>query len=146
MSETATKRKVFKALASIVGIYHIVLGLAALALPVSALASAIDLFLGFQPSMTDQFVLVSKFTGVYVLAFGLFVLLIARDPEKYRLFIAPVLLLFGIRLLNKLILFNEIGAQLAVPPARNVLAVAFVAIFFFGMLLSAPAKFYAIRS
>lgn len=142
MRANPTARRVFVVLASIVGIYHVILGVAALVLPVGMMSSMVELFLGFSPSITDQFVLVSKFTGVYVLAFGVVVLLIARDPERYSLFITPVLLLFAIRLIDKLVFFNEIGAELDVPPVRNVLAVVFVAVFFFGLLLTAPPKFY----
>lgn len=144
MPEHSMKPRLFQVVASVVGIYHVVLGLAALVLPAGQMSSTVELILGFSPSITDQFVLIAKFTGVYVLAFGLVVLLVARDAEKYKLFITPVLLLFAIRLLNKVILFDDIGAQLDVPPARNVLAVAFVAIFFFGMLFTAPAKFYRV--
>lgn len=137
-----TRLRTFKILASIVGIYHIILGISALVLPVGVMSSMIELFLGFSPSITDQFTLVSKFTGVYVLAFGLVALLLAGDPEKHALFITPVLLLFAIRLVNKVVLFNEIGAELDVPTARNVLAVAFVAVFFAGLLWTAPRDFY----
>ena len=136
------KERAFKVFASVVGIYHIILGVSALVLPEGMMSSMVQLFLGFNPSVTDEFVLVAKFTGVYVLAFGIVVLLIARDPVRHALFIGPVLLLFAIRLINKVILFDDIGAQLDVPTARNVLAVAFVAVFFFGLLLTAPPKFY----
>lgn len=142
MSTTWTKRGIFRVLASVVGIYHLILGVAALVLPVGLMSSTVELVLGFSPSVDEQFVLVSKFTGVYVLAFGIVVLLVARDAERYALFITPVLLLFAIRLVNKVVFFNDIGAQLDVPPGRNVLAVAFVALFFFGMLFTAPPGFY----
>ncbi len=140
------KIRTFKLFASVVGIYHIILGIAALVFPVATMGSTVKLFLGFSPTMTDQFVLVSKFTGVYVLAFGLMVSLIARDPEKYSVFITPVLVLFAIRLANKLIFFNQIGVELGVSTARNILAVVFVAVFFFGMLLTAPPRFWKARS
>ena len=140
------KERAFQAFASVVGVYHVILGVSALILSEGTMTSMVQLFLGFNPSVTDEFVLVSRFTGVYVLAFGFFVLLIAREPVRYALFITPVLALFGIRLVNKVILFDEIGAQLDVPTARNVLAVALVAVFFFGLLLTAPPKFYKLGS
>lgn len=136
------RERTFKVLANVVGIYHVLLGVVALVLPAGAMSSTVRLFLGFVPSVTDQFVLVSRFTGVYVLAFGIVALLIARDPKRHALFITPVLLLFAIRLINKVIFFNEIGRELDVPAARNVLAVALVAVFFFGLLFTAPPKFY----
>lgn len=140
------KQRAFKFFAIIVGLYHIILGVAALLLPQGVLSAMILLFLGFSPTVNEEFLLISKFTGVYVLAFGAFVLLIARDPERYALLITPVLLLFAVRLINKIVLFDEIGAALDVPTARNLLAVAFVAIFFFGMLFTAPRGFYKVRS
>ncbi len=134
------KLMLFKTLTGIAGLYHIVLGFSALLLPIETFANISKLILGLQPEVDLQFQLATKFASAYVLTFGVLLLILFKEPIKYRVLAIPVLLLFGIRLINKLVYFGTVGQSFDVSAPRNIVAVAFVAIFFFGILLTLPKR------
>lgn len=129
---------IFKTLVGIAGVYHLVLGFSGLFLPMDMFMEVSERVLGVRPEANDQFHLTVKFASTYLLAFGAMLLILFKDPLKYRILLIPVLLLFGVRLINKLILFGAVGSSFEVPAARNLLAVAMVAVFFFGILFYRP--------
>jgi hypothetical protein len=132
------KTTLFKAFTGIAGLYHILLGLCGLLLPIETFASVSELILGLRPEVDPQFQLAAKFASTYILAFGILLLVLFKDPIRYRILAIPVLTLFGVRLINKLVFFGTIGEYFDVPVARNAFAVACVALFFFGILLTLP--------
>jgi hypothetical protein len=134
------KNNIFKILAGVVGIYHVILGLSALLLPAESMTKITGAILGVVPVADEQFLLVAKFAGVYVLVFGLFTLMLASNPVKHRSLAYPILALFGIRLVNKVLLFGSIAVMYEISTARNIISVLLVALFFFGLLLTMPKK------
>ncbi|MEM6885847.1 MAG: hypothetical protein AAF571_12530, partial [Verrucomicrobiota bacterium] len=125
---------------AIVGIYHSLLGLAGLLLPTQMLSQVSKWILGVSPEVTPQFHMIAKFSAAYLLVFGLMALILCKDPVKYRVLAIPVLILFGIRLLNKLIFFTAIGSSFGISAGRNVFAVICVALLFGAILLTLPKK------
>jgi len=134
------KNRIFKILAGIVGVYHIMLGVSALVLPAELMTKVIGAALGVVPVIDEQFLITAKFAGVYVLVFGLFSLMLASNPLKHRSLVYPILTLFGIRFINKILLFGSIAAMYDISTTRNVISVLLVALFFFGLLLTMPKK------
>lgn len=132
------KMTLFKAFAGVAGLYHILLGLCGLLMPLEMFANVSQLVLGLRPEVDPQFQMAAKFASTYVLVFGVMLLILFKDPLKYRVLAVPVLTLFGVRLLNKLVFFGAIGESFEVPFGRNVFAVVCVAVFFFGILLTLP--------
>ncbi len=132
------KLQIFKLLTGIAALYHIVLGLTGLLLPIDTFAGVSELILGLRPEVDTQFQLTAKFASAYVLAFGVMTGCFCLYPLRLRLLAIPVLTLFGIRLINKLVFFGTIGSSFDVPFARNFFATASVAFLFFGILLTLP--------
>lgn len=132
------KMTLFKVFVGIAGLYHVFLGLCGLLMPIEMFADISGLILGLRPEIGPQFQMATKFASTYVLVFGVLLLVLFKDPIKYRLLAMPVLTLFGVRLINKLVFFGSIGQAFDVSFARNLFAVAIVAVFFFGILLTLP--------
>lgn len=132
------KMTLFKVFVGVAGLYHVLLGLSGLLMPIEMFADVSGLILGLRPQVDPQFHMAAKFAATYVLAFGVLLLVLFKDPVKYRLLAVPVLTLFGVRLINKLVFFGSISQAFDVPFARNLFAVAIVAVFFFGILLTLP--------
>ncbi|TVP77231.1 MAG: hypothetical protein EA353_10740 [Puniceicoccaceae bacterium] len=134
------KIKLFKVFVGIAGVYHVLLGLSALLLPMESFANVSGLILGLRPEVDPSFQMAAKFAASYVIAFGIVLLILFKDPIKYRILVIPVLALFGVRLINKLVFFGTISETFDVPFARSLFAVACIAVFFFGILLTLPKK------
>jgi len=132
------KLQLFRILTGVVALYHIVLGLAGLLLPVDAFADVSGFILGLRPEVDAQFELTAKFAAAYALAFGALAGCLCLHPVRLRMLALPVLVLFGVRLINKLVFFGTIASSFDVPFARNLFATLSVAVLFFGILLTLP--------
>ena len=130
----------FRIITGIAAVYHLLLGLAGLLLPIETFARFSSVFLGVSPSIDAQFHLITKFSAAYILAFGIMLLLLALNPVKNRVLVIPVLALFGVRLLNKIVFFDTIGSSFDVEPVRNIISVVTVLFFFTAILLTRPRE------
>jgi hypothetical protein len=130
----------FKTFTGIVGIYHVLLGLSGLLLPHELFAKVAALILGVRSDMNTTFQLVAKFASVYVLVFGITALILMINPRKYRVLALPVLVLFGVRLINKTVFYDRIAEVFNVSTAQNIFALGCLVVFFFGILLTLPTK------
>jgi len=130
----------FKTFTGIVGIYHVLLGLSGLLLPHELFAKVAALILGVRSEMDTTFQLVAKFASVYVLVFGITTLILMMNPLKYRVLALPVLVLFGVRLVNKTVFYNSIAEAFNVSPGQNIFALGCLVVFFFGILFTLPKK------
>lgn len=132
------KNMIFRFVTGFAGVYHILLGISALIFPSSLLVKVTNLILGLSPVVDEQFQLIAKFTGAYVLVFGVMLLLLARDPVKYNVLVLPALLLFGIRLVNKIIFFGSISNVYGMPFSRGMFGIASLAVFLLAIGFTAP--------
>lgn len=134
------KNNIFKIVTGIAGAYHVLLAAIALLLPIEITSKAFTLALGVNIATTPQLEFIGKFTGVYMLAFGLMLLILAFNPIKYRSFAYPALALFGIRFLNRIIFFNALTSTLGMTASRNLIGSALIFVFFISILLTLPKK------
>lgn len=136
----STKERVFQITAAIAALYHLTLGLAGLLLRAGTLESTIQTFLGFVPEFTPALAMAVRFAGAYVLAFGVMMGLLALNPRRYRVLCIPALVLFGVRLVNRILLFGQISELYSVSPARNLFGVGSLAVLFVLILATAPKQ------
>ncbi|MBP9749175.1 MAG: hypothetical protein KBD21_00320 [Candidatus Pacebacteria bacterium] len=133
------KNNIFKLLAGVVGIYHVILGVSALVLPTDVMTKVVSTILGVVPVADEQFLLIAKYTGAYVFIFGILALLLASNPHKHRSLIYPILFLFGIRMIDRVLFFGSIAA-ISTSTAQIWFGTISIAFFFFGLLLTIPKK------
>lgn len=134
------KTTLFKIFTGIAGTYHILLGLSGLFLSHDLFEKVVSLILGINSEMDTTLQFAAKFASVYVLAFGITLLILMKNPVKYRMLALPVLTLFGLRLINKLIYFEGLSDTFNISFAQNIFAVVSIAILFFGILFTLPKK------
>lgn len=134
------RTQLFKLFAGIAGVYHILLGLAGLLLPMETLGGVIGFMLGVQVVPDPQLFFTAKFSAAYILAFGVMLILLTANPVKNRALVIPVLILFGVRLVNKVLFFGPIAEALEVSTGRNLFGIAVILIFFLGILLTLPQR------
>lgn len=134
------KMMLFKVLTAVAGFYHILIGISGLILPQELFMKIASLVLGIHSEMEISLQMAAKFASVYVLVFGIMLLIWMKHPQKYRILAIPVLTLFGLRLINKIVFFESIAESFNTPVAQNYFAVGSIALFFFGILLTLPKK------
>lgn len=130
----------FRLFTGIAAVYHLILAAAALLLPNEVLASALQVILGVTPTLEGDLLLAVPFAGAYVLAFGIGLALLSWKPLQNRALLPGVLALFGVRLLNRVLLFSTLAEQYELSTVRNLFGVASLLVLFIGILLTAPRK------
>jgi len=126
----AMRMTLFRITTGVAAVYHLVLGLALLVLPAEALGGITRLFLGMDLEVDGQMAMIGKFIAAYLLAFGLMLGLLCLRPVKLRALVMPVLVLFGIRLANKLVFMGQIEEMFGVARGRSVFALLCIALLF----------------
>jgi len=134
------KNNVFKLVTGIAGAYHVLLAAIALLFPIEVTSKVFTLALGVNIAPNPQLEFIGKYVGVYLLAFGLMLLILAYNPVKYRSFAYPALALFGIRFLNRIFFFSALSSTFGMTVSRNLIGSALIFLFFIGILLTLPKK------
>ncbi|MCH7850905.1 MAG: hypothetical protein IH845_04655 [Nanoarchaeota archaeon] len=105
-----TKLKVFKGVAWFAGLYHILLGLIGTFAPTGLVLSIVSGVFGVVPTASDQFFYLTKFISAYMIAFGFMLVLMAREPKKYSIFVWPAVTMFGIRIFDRIVFFDLLNS------------------------------------
>ena len=134
------KTTLFKVFTGVAGAYHVLLGISGLLLPQDMFAKVAAIILGVQAEMDLSLQMAAKFASVYVLVFGIVLLILMQNPQRYRILAIPVLTLFGVRLINKVVFFGSITESFNISTGSGIFAVSSLAVLFFGILLTLPKK------
>ena len=124
------KRNIFKAATAVAGVYHIILAVIGLLFSAEMTTKASQIALGVVLKVDPQMMFVAKFAAAYMLAFGIMLLVLAYNPVKYSLLAVPAAVLFGVRFLNRIFLFNAVSSTLGMSWTRNFIGSAVIFLFF----------------
>ncbi len=116
------KKTVLQWLLYIVSIYHLLLGVLTIFAKDLTVGLA-KLAFNFNLTLTDQVYWVVNPLAAYLLAFGLFTWVAATNPVKYKKIIFAGVILFGVRVVQRLFFFLTAPKSLVsnVDPVRGVL-------------------------
>lgn len=132
------KKRLFRITTGIAAVYHLFLGIAMLVLPAGAMGGITRVFLGTEVEVDPSLSMIGKFAAAYILAFGVMLGLLWLKPERLRALVIPALVLFGIRLANKLVFMAEIEAIFGVTRGRSIFALVVLAVIFGIMAWTRP--------
>ncbi len=121
-----------KFIAGLVGIYHITIGILG-TLSGNIAAEIGRMLFQAQIDVTPQFSYMAKYLGAYVIAFGTMMLVIAKDPVKYRGLIDVAVLLIAIRVLDRIIFASELKAAFGIGFTQSIITISVISIV--GLLL-----------
>jgi hypothetical protein len=134
------KETLFRLTTGIASAYHLLLGTALLVLPAGAMNGMVKVFLGVGIEFDAKLSMIGKFASAYILAFGVMLALLCWKPVKLRALVIPALVLFGIRLANKLVFLTTIEETFGVARGRSVFALACLAVIFAVMAWTRPTS------
>ena len=118
---------VFKVVAWYISIYHAVLALiGTFAGPETVGAIAARVY-GITPYITAQFAVTAKFASAYMLAFAVMMGLVAYSPEKYRVFIYPAIVLFLLRIFDRIVYAGQINEAFGTTMSQNMVTIVIAA-------------------
>jgi len=134
------KGLLFRVTTGIAAAYHLLLGAALLFLPAWAMNGTARVFLGVGIEFDARLLMIGRFSSAYILAFGVMLALLCWKPAKLGALVVPALVLFGIRLANKLVYLTGIEETFGVDRGRSVFALVSLAVIFGVMAWTRPAN------
>jgi hypothetical protein len=134
-----TTYKPFKALAGFMGSYHLLIGI--LGITSGEMAARVGAAVyGAHVDVTPLFSYMAKYLAAYVIAFGVMMLFLARDPVKYRKLVYVAVILAVVRILSRLFFASELQAAFGIGMNRSLMTIAAVAILNLGLFILMPKQ------
>ncbi len=134
------KNNIFRVVTGIAGVYHVILAAIGLLLPIEITAKAFNIALGISVTLTPEVTFIAKFVAVYMLAFGIILLILASNPIKFRSLTYAALALFGVRFINRVIFFSLLSSTFGMTASRNLIGSVLILFFFIVIWLTMPQK------
>jgi hypothetical protein len=134
-----TSHTPIKALAGFMGVYHLVMGVLGIWSGATA-ARAAQVLWHAQVTVDPQFSYLAKFLGAYVIAFGVMLLFVARDPVRYGPLVYVAALLGAIRIAERLIFANELKEAFGIGLDRTIVTAVIVLALNGGLILLKPRE------
>ena len=131
-----------KLLAGFMGIYHILMGILGI---VSASTAAWGAHVLWHANVVvdPQFSYLAKFLGAYVVAFGVMMLFIAKDPVRYRSLVYVAIVVAVLRIAERLIFAGELKSTFGIGMDRTIITIIVVGALNLGLLLLKPRESYS---
>jgi hypothetical protein len=134
------KTNLFRIVTGIAGIYHVLLAAIGLLFPVETTVKAFEIALGVNVAISPQLGFIGKFIAVYMLAFGIMLLLLSANTNKYRVFAWPAIALFGVRFINRVVFFGLVSSTFGMSTTRNMIGTVLIFLFFIVIYLTIPRR------
>jgi hypothetical protein len=140
-----TKHTGIRALAGFMGVYHIFMGLAGIVSGQTAATGARILW-NATVTVDPQFTYLAKFLGAYVIAFGVMMLAIAKDPVRYGPLVYVAALLGAIRIVERLVFASDLQQAFGIGLDRTIATAIIVAALNVGLILLKPRESTGVRA
>jgi hypothetical protein len=119
------------------GIYHLLMGLFGMVSGEMA-AKVGQILWGAHVTVDAQFSYLAKFLAAYVIAFGLMLLFVAKDPVRYGPLVYVAAFLGAMRIFERLVFAGELQAAFSIGMNRTILTVIVVAALNLGLIVLKP--------
>jgi hypothetical protein len=128
-----TKRLALQIVLGMICLYHLFLGVCGFLSQDVAVWLA-DLAFGIKLEVTPQLSYIVKLLGIYAILFGLMTAIAARAPERHPTLLNLIILLYVLRVVNKLVFSSLFAQAFGVHPARTWIDIAML--FGFGLAVA----------
>lgn len=115
-----TSLKIFRFLAGFISVYHLTLGLIGTFGSASLILFAVNRIYGAVPEVDVQFLVLARFISVYFIVFAVAMGLLAWKPLKYRNFVWLPIVLFSVRIIERIVTFDLISEAFGTTMGRNL--------------------------
>jgi hypothetical protein len=128
-----------KLLAGFMGIYHILMGVLGI---VSGSWAAWGAHALWHANVTvdPQFTYLAKFLGAYVVAFGIMMLFIAKDPVRYGALVYPAVVVALLRIGERLVFAGELKSAFGIGMDRTIGTIIVVGLLNGALLVLKPRE------
>lgn len=132
------KTTALRILLALVGLAHLILGLIACVAPPEILTKAVVLSYGAAIEVTPQLRHVVSILGVFMIGVGIMACLACRDPLRSSGIIIGIIVILGLRVIQRVLLTQEITQAFNVSAARLWMQAAFFLIVAVGLFVLRP--------
>ncbi len=134
---TAAGSRALPILLGVIGIYHLGLGILPF-LPTAFTTRLLFGLFGMVFEVTPQMHYLGQLFGIYAILFGLMALVAARDPYRHRSLVSLIVVLYCLRILNRVFFIFMFMPAFQTTPFRGWLEVVLLAAFGLGVVLLRP--------
>lgn len=113
-----TKANAFRLLLALVGLAHLALGLTANLAPPDTIATVVSDSYGATLDVTPQMHHVLRILGVFMIGIGLMALWACGRPQRHPTVVLGIVAILLLRVLQRVMLANEIQSTFHISPAR----------------------------
>ena len=135
----SARLKGFKFVLTLIGIYHLALGLLPF-VPTDFAARLVSALFGMTIEVTPQLHYVARLMGAYALIFGVVTLIVASQPDRYRAFTPVILALYAVRIVNRILFVVQFMNAFQTTAFRAWLEVFLLAAFAVAVFLLRPRE------
>jgi len=126
--KSKTSITIFKIVAWYAGLYHIILGLLGTFANSNIVISVASKVYGISVVSSSQFLYLAKFISAYMIAFGIMLLFLGINPQKYKALIIPAIILFVVRIFDRLVFFDLLQDAFGSTMQQNIITISIAAI------------------
>ena len=130
-----------KILAGFMGVYHILMGILGIVSGSWAAWGAHTLWHA-NVTVDPQFIYLAKFLGAYVVAFGVMLLFIAKDPIRYGALVYPAVVVAVLRIGERLVFAGELKTTFGIGMERTIGTIIVVGALNLALLVLKPRETY----
>ena len=141
----ALKIRLFRIVIGYASIYHILLGLLGTFAGPSIVVGLSSTIFGISPTPDDQFLVTGRFAAAYMLAFGMMLGLLAIDPRKYSMLVWPGVVLFALRIFDRLVYAGQLERAFGTTLGRSLITVAMAVIIIAALVVLRPTGEPSVR-
>jgi hypothetical protein len=120
-----TKGIAFRAVLMLVGLAHLILGLAANVAPPETLTKIVAEFYGATLDVTPQVHHVLRILGVFMIGIGMMAIWACANPQRHQAVVFGIIAILILRVLQRIAFAQEISKAFGVSPVRLWVQVAF---------------------
>ena len=135
-----TSVKIFRGFAWFAGVYHLILGLVGTLASGDTVVSIASAVYGITTTISPQFLYMAKFISAYMIAFGIMLVFIGSDPYRYRKLAWAAVVMFAIRIFDRLVFFSLLQEAFGVSMSKNLVTVVTVSIIALGLIVFMPRE------
>lgn len=134
------RMKIFRGIAGYMSFYHLIFSLLVIFFGEWGMATTSKILYGADVVITPQTLYFSKFIAAYGIAFGVMMLLLALQPERYRNIVWAAVALVVVRVFERIFFYDLLNEAFGITMSSNIITITIISIFAGALVLFMPKE------
>jgi len=135
-----TRIKIFRGIAGYMAIYHLFFSTITIFFGEWGMVVTSKILYRADVIITPQTLYLSKFVAAYGIAFGVMMLLLAMQPERYRKIVWAAVALVAVRVFERIFFFDLLNEAFGITMSSNIVTIAIISLFAVALVIFMPKE------